>query len=36
MIEGANWDKTNAEYNQPKFNGFKLNSNNKFERVILK
>jgi len=36
MIEGVNSEVQNGQYISPKFNGFQLNSNGKFERKMLK
>ena len=36
MIEGVNWETTTGQQTHPKFNGFKLNSNRKFERKLLR
>ena len=36
LIEGPNWSKGATGWLDPSFNAFKLNSNNKFERVLIK
>lgn len=36
LIEGQNWAKGPSGWLDPSFNAFKLNSNNKFERVLIK
>jgi hypothetical protein len=36
LIEGPNWSKGSSGWIDPSFNAFKLNSNNKFERVLIK
>lgn len=36
LIEGPNWSKGISGWQDPSFNAFKLNSNNKFERVLIK
>jgi hypothetical protein len=36
LIEGQNWSKGPSGWQDPSFNAFKLNSNNKFERVLIK
>jgi len=36
LIEGQNWSKGSSGWINPSFNAFKLNSNNKFERVLIK
>jgi hypothetical protein len=36
LIEGQNWSKGPTGWLDPSFNAFKLNSKNKFERVLIK
>lgn len=36
LIEGQNWSKGPTGWQDPSFNAFKLNANNKFDRVLIK
>lgn len=36
LIEGQNWEKGSSGWLAPSFNAFKLNANNKFDRVLIR